>query len=65
VLPFIVAIGAEGEVVGRAPGERLVEAEVLEIGLGVELARVELVAEVREERIAGLDPGDGVGRRGG
>jgi hypothetical protein len=65
VLPFVVAIGAEGEVVGRAPGERLAEAEVLEIGLGVELGRVELVVAEGEERIAGLDPGDGVGRRGG
>ena len=33
VLPFIVAIAAEGEVVGRVPGEGLAEAVVADLGI--------------------------------
>ena len=41
VLAFVVAGGAEGEIVRRAPGERIVEARVAEFGLGIQESRVE------------------------
>jgi len=54
VLPFVPLAAVESEVVGRPQSEWLAKTGVLDHGLRI---------EKREQGVAGLPPGDGVGRR--
>ena len=63
ILPFIGEGGAEGEVVGRVPGERALEPLVYQPGVGGDQRRGNLVVQERKQGIAGLGIGDDVRRR--